>query len=175
MTTLITLELSDDVIQQLQTEAQKQNTTLEKLAIQRIVQPNHTNPKTQSAPTITEEPLDQEIPLAQMCNRIYEANQTGLNRIQATATPITRQIADSLLHQKIIDRIEIDEIQTDVMTLYLPEKPLPVPQFGIKNYLQDFPTDDPELIPILQKLQDPDPNIRIQAINALGERCRELA
>jgi hypothetical protein len=175
MTTLITLELSDDVVQQLQAEAQKQNTTLEKLAIQRIVQPNNINPKIQNSPTITEEHLDQEIPLAQMCNRIYEANQTGLDRIQATATPLTRQIADSLLRQKIIDRIEIDENQTDVMTLYLPEKPLPTPQFGIKNYLQDFPTDDPELIPILQKLQDPDPNIRIQAINALGERCRELA
>jgi ribosomal protein S8 len=175
MTTLITLELSDDVVQQLQAEAQKQNTTLEKLAIQRIVQPNNINPKIQNSPTITEEHLDQEIPLAQMCNRIYEANQTGLDRIQATATPLTRQIADSLLRQKIIDRIEIDEIQPNVMTLYLPEHPLPTPQFGIKNYLQDFSADDPELIPILQKLQNPDPNIRIQAINALGERCRELA
>jgi hypothetical protein len=70
-----------------------------------------------------------------------------LNRIQATAaTPLTHQIADSLLRQKIIDRTEIDEIQLNVMTLYLPENPLRTPQFGIKNYLQDFPTDDPELI-----------------------------
>jgi hypothetical protein len=175
MTTLITLALSDDIVQQLQAEAQKQNTTLEKLAIQRIVQPNNIDPKPQNPPTITEEHLDREISLAQMCNRIYEANQTGLDRIQATANPLTRQIADSLLRQKIIDRIEIDEIQPNVMTIYLPEKPLPTPQFGIKNYLQDFPTDDSELIPILQKLQDPDPNIRIQGINALGERCRELA
>jgi ribosomal protein S8 len=119
--------------------------------------------------------LDNDDPLTQMFNRIYEANQTGLDRIQAKATPLTRQIADSLLTQHIIDQIEMDETQTDVMILYLPATSTSPPQFGPVNYLQEFPTDDPEKIKILQKLQDPDPNIRIQGIHALRDRCLELA
>jgi hypothetical protein len=120
------------------------------------------------------EPSVQDDPLLQMFNGIYEANQTGQDRIQAKVTPLTQQIADSLLKQQLIERIEIDDTQADVMTLYLPANPLPLPQFSPVNYLQEFPTDDPEERQILKKLQDPDSNVRIQGITALRNRCLEL-
>jgi uncharacterized protein YigA (DUF484 family) len=123
---------------------------------------------------ITIEPLDPDDPLLQMFNSIYEANQTGQDRIQAIVTPLTHQIADSLVKQQLIERIEVDDTQTDVMTLYLPANPPLTPQFSPVNYLQEFPTDDPEELQILQKLQDPDPSVRIQGITALRERCLEL-
>jgi ribosomal protein S8 len=173
MTTLITLELSDDIVQQLQAEAQKQNTTPENIAAQRLMQTLKSNPSPQNS-FATDEQLHNDDPLTQMFNRIYEANQTGQDRIQAKVTPLTRQIADSLITQHLIDRIEMDETQTDFMTLYMPATPTPAPQFGPVNYLQEFPTNDPEEIQILQKLQDPDPNIRIQGIHALRDRCLEL-
>jgi ribosomal protein S8 len=173
MTTTLILQLPDDIAKQLQAEAQQQNTTPENLAAQHLLQT--LRPKTNIQNSLADELLDNDDPLTQMFNRIYEANQTGLDRIQAKATPLTRQIADSLLTQHIIDRIEMDETQTDVMILYLPATPTSPPQFGPVNYLQEFPTDDPEKIKILQKLQDPDPNIRIQGIHALRDRCLELA
>jgi hypothetical protein len=172
MTTTVILQLPDDFAQQLQTEAQKKNTTLESLAAQRLMQTSETCQEIQNPPN---EPTTKDDDLFEMFNKIYEANQTGLDRIQAKATPLTRQIADSLLTQRIIDQIEMDETQTDVMILYLPATPTSPPQFGPVNYLQEFPTDDPEKIKILQKLQDPDPNIRIQGIHALRDRCLELA
>jgi ribosomal protein S8 len=173
MTTTLILQLPDEIAQQLQTEAQKQNTTPENIAAQRLMQTLKSNPSPQNS-FATDEQLDNNDPLTQMFNRIYEANQTGQDRIQAKVTPLTRQIADSLLTQHLIDRIEMDETQTDFMTLYMPATLTPAPQFGPVNYLQEFPTNDPEEIQILQKLQDPDPNIRIQGIHALRERCLEL-
>ena len=174
MTTTLILQLPDDIAQQLQTEAQKQNTTPENFAVQHLQQTLRPNPDIQNTSTTTDEALDNDDPLTQMFNRIYEANQTGQKSIQAKITPLTRQIADSLVKQEIIDRIEMDKTQTDVMTLYMPVTPPPPPQFGPINYLQEFPTDDPEKIKILQKLQDPDPNIRIQGIYALRDLCLEL-
>jgi ribosomal protein S8 len=174
MTTSITLQLPDDIAQQLQTEAQKQNTTPENIAAQCLMQTLRPNQNPQSLLAKTDEPLDKNDPLLQMFNRIYEANQIRQDRIQAKVTPLTRQIADSLLKQQLIDRIEIDDTQIDVMILYLPVNPAPPPQFGPVNYLQEFPTDDPEKRQILQKLQDPDPNVRIQGITALRDRCLEL-
>jgi ribosomal protein S8 len=173
MTTTLILQLPDEIAQQLQTEARKQNTTPENIAAQRLMQTLKLNPSPQN-PFATDELLDNDDPLTQMFNRIYEANQTGQKQIQAKVTPLTRQIADSLLTQHLIDRIEMDETQTDVMTLHMPVTPTPTPQFGPVNYLQEFPTNDPEEIQILQKLQDPDPSIRIQGIHALRDRCLEL-
>jgi Protein of unknown function (DUF2281) len=120
----------------------------------------------------TNKPSAQDAPLWQMFNDIYEANHTGQDHIQAKVTPLIRQVADSLLKQQLIERIEIDDTQIDVMTLYLANPP--PPQFSPVNYLQEFPTEDPEERQILQKLQDPDPNVRIQGITALTERCLEL-
>jgi ribosomal protein S8 len=174
MTTTLILQLPDDIAQQLQTEAQKQNTTPENIAAQRLMQTLESNPSPQKSLATDDAPLDNDDPLTQMFNRIYEANQTGQKQIQVKATPLTRQIADSLITQHIIDRIEMDETQTDVMILYMPTTPTHPPQFGPINYLQEFPTNDPEEIQILQKLQDPDPSIRIQGIHALRDRCLEL-
>ncbi|MGB8699797.1 MAG: hypothetical protein WCD18_10305 [Thermosynechococcaceae cyanobacterium] len=167
MTTPITLQLPDAVVQHLQAEAQKQHTTPENVATQHLVQILNNNSNIQNSLATTNEHLDNNDPLFQMFNRIYEANQTGQKSIQATVTPLTYQIAESLVKQEIIHQIEIDKTQPDVMTLYMPAIPIPPPQFRQVNYLQEFPTEDPEKIQILQKLQDPDPNIRIQAIHEL--------
>jgi hypothetical protein len=175
MTTSITLQLPDDIAQQLQTEAQKQNTTPENIAAWYLMQTLRPNQSSQNSLAETNEPLDPDDPLWQMFNGIYEANQTGQDYIQAIVTPLTRQIADSLLKQQLIERIEIDDTQTDVMTLHLPANPPPPPQFSPVNYLQEFPTDAPEELQVLQKLQDSDPSVRIQGVTALREHCLELA
>ena len=174
MTTSITVQLSDEVAQQLQIEAQKNNTTLENIVAQRLMQPSATLEKQQHASD--EAPVDYDNVL-EMFDHIYAANQTGLDRVQIpVTTPITRHLASTLVKQHIIRDLEIDETQSDApMTLYLPEEHPPSPKYEQKDYLQDFKTDDPRLKQILEKLRDPDPNIRIQGINALGDYGCELA
>lgn len=173
MTTSITVQLSDEFAQQLQIEAQQHNTTVENIVAKRLMQPSITDLKQHA---LDETPVDYEN-IFEMFNHIYAANQTGLDRVQIPiTTPITRHIANTLVQQHIIRHLEIDETQPDApMTLYLPEEHLPRPTYEQKDYLQDFQTDDPRLKQILEKLRDPDPNIRIQGINALGDYGCELA
>jgi hypothetical protein len=174
MTTTITLQLPDEIAQRLQIEAQEQNTTPENVAAQHLVQTLRSNSSIHQSFEKTDEHLGNDNPLAQLFNRIYEANQAGQDRIQAKITPLTRQIADSLLKQQLVTQIEIDETQADTMILYLPEGGLPVPEYGQNDYLQNFRTDNPRLQQILEKLRDPDPNVRIQGVTALGDFACEL-
>ncbi len=169
MTTTITLQLPDDFAQQLQAEAQQQNTTLENFAATRLMQ-SSTN-----AQSSVERPSEYT-PVIEMFDQIRAAHQTEYDCIKiATTTPLTRLVASSMVRRQLIQNIEIDETQPSVpMTLYLSKRPIPYPQYG-EGYLDDFQTDNPRLKPILEKLRDPDPNIRIQGVNALGDLGCEMA
>jgi hypothetical protein len=172
MTTLITLQLSDDFAQQLQAEAQQQNTTLENLATERLIQNS-------SIPKKVQPPIDTPIeygPVIEMFNQIRAAQQTESDRVKiATPAPLTRLVASSMVRQQLIQKIEIDQTQLNApMTLYLSKRPIPSPQHR-ESYLDDWQTDDPRLKSILEKLRNPDPDICIQGINELGDYGCELA
>jgi acyl carrier protein len=285
MTTFITVQLSDEFVQQLQAEAQQQNTTLENLATERLMQNSSTHQKAQPPVDI---PTDYA-PVIEMFSQIRAAHQTECDRVKiATTAPLTRLVANLMVRRQLIQDIEIDETQPDApMTLYLSKHPIPSPQYRVlhshlnppaivtdtdvealgqnlleivgektgypiemlelemdmetdlgidsikrveilgtvqerfpnlpqpnledlaelrtlgqivdflmdqttekkttvleltmpepinrEGYLDDFQTDDPKLKQILEKLRDPDPNIRIQGANALGDLGCELA
>ena len=170
--TTITLQLPDDFALQLQAEAQQQNTTLENFAAERLMQNSSTPNKAQPSVDV---PSDYA-PVIEMFNQIRAAHQTEYDRVKlATTTPLTRLVASSMVRQQLIQDIEIDEAQPNApMILYLSKRPIPSPQYR-EGYLDDFQTDNARLKPILEKLRDPDPNIRIQGVNALGELGCELA
>jgi hypothetical protein len=172
MTTTITLHLPDEVAQQLQAEAQQQNTTLENLATARLMQNSSTHNKAQPPIEIPGE----YTPVIEMFNQIRAAQQTESDRVKiATPTPLTRLVASSMVRQQLIQKIEFDQTQPNAhMTLYLSKRPIPPPQYR-ESYLDDWQTDDPRLKPILEKLRNPDPNICIQGINELGDYGCELA
>jgi hypothetical protein len=172
MTTTIILQIPDDVAQQLQAEAQQQNTTLENLAAERLIQNSSTHQKTQPSLEIPGE----YAPVIEMFHQIRAAHQTESDRVKiATPTPLTRLVASSMVRQQLVQKIEIDQTQPNApMTLYLSKRPIPSPQYR-ENYLDDLETDDPRLKPILDKLRNPDPDICIQGINELGDYGCELA
>jgi ribosomal protein S8 len=171
MTTTIILQIPDDVAQQLQAEAQQQNTTLENLAAERLIQNSSTHKKAQYSLEIPSE----YTPVIEMFNQIRAAHQAENDHIQIATTPITRVVANSMVRHQLIQKIEIDETQPDApMVLYLSKRPIPSSQYR-EGYLDDLQTDDPRLKPILEKLRDPDPDICIQGINELGDYGCELA
>jgi ribosomal protein S8 len=172
MTTTITLQIPDELAQQLQAEAQQQNTTIENLVAQRLMQNSGANPQAQDLDQIPAK----YVPLLEMFNQINEAQQKGQDYARvAISTPFTRSVASSMVSQKWLRHIEVDDTQPDApMTLYLSEKFLQPREYK-KGYLDNFQTDHPRLKLILEKLRDPDPNIQLQGVQELGDLGREFA
>lgn len=175
MSTSITLQLPDDIAQQLQIEAQKQNTTLENLLAQRLTQILHITPQAQNLSVLNEESLVSYLEIAEMFSFIREARQFERDYIQVPATPLALHIANLLVKHNLIHRVEVDTTQPyESMTLHLVQETPTTPKYSLDDLL-NFPTNNHDLKQILGKLRDPDPNIRIQGVNALGDLYSEPA
>ena len=172
MTTTITLQLPDDIAQQLQTEAQKQNTTVESLATQRLMQTSSTAQATQN---LSDETPVQDDSVIEMFSRISEAKKLEADQIQVPATDLTRHVANFLMQHNLIQSVESDASKPyESITLHLVQETPAIPKNRLDDLL-NLPTDDPELKQILQKLKDPDPKVCIQGVNALGDLYSEPA
>lgn len=178
MTTPITLQLPDAVVQQLQAEAQQQNTTVESFLAQHLTQTLRTAPKSSMPPR---EWLAGYYTVAEMFSFIRAAKQFNRDHIQVPVTPLARHIANQMVKHNFIRSVEVDPTPpSEFMTLHLLEQmPTTSNDSPDENYslddLLNLPTDNPELKQILEKLKDPDPNICIQGINALGDLYSEPA
>jgi hypothetical protein len=169
MTTTITLQLSDEVAQKLQAEAQQQNTTLESILNQYLAQPLRITPTGQPSTLPHKEWLAGYFAVAEIFSFIRAAKQFKQNHVQLQVTPLYLHIANSLVEHNILHSVEVDPTPpSESMTLHLLEEMPVTPQYNLDNLL-NFPTDNPDLKQILEKLKDPDPDICIQGINALGD------
>jgi ribosomal protein S8 len=181
MTTLITVELSDECAQQLQAEAQQQNTTVESFLAQYLTQILRTTSKETTLSMPPREWLAGYYTVAEMFSFIRAAKQFNRDRIQIPATPLARHIANQMVQHNFIRSVEVDSTPPfEFMTLHLlTQKPATSNSSPDENYslddLLNLPTDNLELKQILEKLKDPDPNICIQGINALGDLYSEPA
>jgi predicted transcriptional regulator len=169
MTTSITFQLPDEVAQQLQAEAQQQNTTVERFLTQHLTQTLQTAPKEQQSSMPHREWLAGYFAVAEMFSLIRAAQQFKQNQVQLPVTPLSLHIANFLAKHNIIHSIEIDLTPpSQSITLHLLEEMPVTPQYDLDNLLK-LPTENPELKQILENLQDSNPNICIQGINALGD------
>ncbi len=181
MTTLITVELSDECAQQLQAEAQQQNTTLESFLAQYLTQTLRTTSKETTLSMPPREWLAGYYTVAEMFSFIRAARQFNKDHIQILATPFALHIANQMVKHNFIRSVEVDPNPSpEFMTLHLLEQMPTTSNYSPdENYslddLLNLPTDNPELKQILEKLKDPDPNICIQGINALGDLYSEPA
>jgi hypothetical protein len=181
MTTLITVELSDECAQQLQAEAQQQNTTVESFLAQYLTQTLRTASKETTLSMPPREWLAGYYTVAEMFSFIRAAKQFNRDHIQIPATPLARHIANQMVQHNFIRSVEVDPTPpSEFMTLHLLEQMPTTSNYSPdENYslddLLNLPTDNPELKQILEKLKDPDPNICIQGINALGDLYSEPA
>jgi ribosomal protein S8 len=181
MTTLITVELSDECAQQLQAEAQQQNTTVESFLAQYLTQTLRTTSKETTLSMPPREWLAGYYTVAEMFSFIRAAKQFNRDHIQIPATPLARHIANQMVQHNFIRSVEVDPTPPfEFMTLHLlAQMPATSNSSPNENYslddLLNLPTDNLELKQILEKLKDPDPNICIQGINALGDLYSEPA
>jgi hypothetical protein len=181
MTTPITVELSDAVVQHWQAKAQQQNTTVESFLAQHLTQTLRTASKGTTLSMPPTEWLAGYYTVAEMFSFIRAAKQFNKDHIQVPATPLARHIANQMVQHNFIRSVEVDPTPpSEFMTLHLLEQtPNTSNHNPDENYslddLLNLPTDNPELKQILEKLKDPDPNICIQGINALGDLYSEPA
>jgi hypothetical protein len=181
MTTLITVELSDECAQQLQAEAQQQNTTVESFLAQHLTQTLRTASKETTLSMPPREWLAGHYSVVEMFSFIRAAKQFNRDHIQIPVTPLARHIANQMVQHNFIRSVEVDPTPpSEFMTLHLLEQMPTTSNYSPdENYslddLLNLPTDNPELKQILEKLKDPDPNICIQGINALGDLYSEPA
>jgi ribosomal protein S8 len=181
MTTLITVELSDECAQQLQAEAQQQNTTVESFLAQYLTQTLRTTSKETTLSMPPREWLAGYYTVAEMFSFIRAAKQFNRDHIQIPATPLARHIANQMVQHNFIRSVEVDPTPPfEFMTLHLLEQmPVISNSSPNENYslddLLNLPTDNLELKQILEKLKDPGSNICIQGINALGDLYSEPA
>jgi hypothetical protein len=181
MTTLITVELSDEFAQQLQAEAQQQNKTVESFLAQYLTQTLRTTSKETTLSMPPREWLAGYYTVAEMFSFIRAAKQFNRDHIQIPATPLARHIANQMVQHNFIHSVEVDPTPPfEFMTLHLlAQMPATSNSSPGENYslddLLNLPTDNLELKQILEKLKDPDPNICIQGINALGDLYSEPA
>jgi hypothetical protein len=181
MTTLITVELSDECAQQLQAEAQQQNKTVESFLAQHLTQTLRTASKETTLSMPSREWLAGYYTVAEIFSFIRAAKQFNRDHIQIPATSLARHIANQMVQHNFIRSVEVDPTPpSKFMTLHLLEQmPTTSNDSSDENHslddLLNLPTDNPELKQILEKLKDPDPNICIQGINALGDLYSEPA
>jgi hypothetical protein len=174
MTTSITLNLPDAVAQQLQAEAQQQNTTVEGFLVQHLTQTLRTFSKGQTSSPLSGERLAAYVTVAEIFSFIRAAKQFNRDQVQIPANPLALHIANLLVKHNSIRSVEVDVTQpSQSITLHLLEENNDTPKSNTPEYslddLLNLPTDNPELRQILEKLKDPDPDICIQGINALGD------
>lgn len=175
MTTTITLQLPDDFVQQLQSEAQQQNKTVEGFLAQHLTQTLRTSPKGQPSSPLSGERVASYVALAEIFSFIRAAKQFNRDRVQIPANPLALHIANLLVKHNSIRSVEVDVAQaSQSMTLHLLEEKTHSPEYSLDDLL-NLHTDNPELKQIFAKLKDPDPNICIQGINALGDLYSEPA
>jgi hypothetical protein len=169
MPTTVIIQLPDELAQQLQAEARQQNTTVEGFLAQYLTQTLRAVPKGQTSSRPPEEWLAVYFAIAEIFSFIRAAKQFKQSQVQLQVTPLYLHIANFLIKHKIIHSVEVGSTPpSESMTLNLLENTQATPQYSLDDLL-NLPTDNPELKQVLEKLKDPDPNICIQGINALGD------
>jgi ribosomal protein S8 len=154
MTNPLTIQLPPNLEQQMLHEAQKQNTTLERLVLGLIQKHYEVNPD------INPENINS---LEDFFNAIRSAKQTGHTTVQTHINDHYLQIAESLKRSGTLIDFQVLGQQ-----LILNVNPHP-PKYpaNIKPLDIDPSTLDPDLAEIAKNLKHKDPEIRIQAIQDL--------
>ncbi|MEM8642917.1 MAG: hypothetical protein AAGG51_29490 [Cyanobacteria bacterium P01_G01_bin.54] len=171
MSTTLTLQLPDRLKSQLLQHAQQLNISPETLALQSLAQGLNADPVPQSKPS-----FEDFCAVANLMEQLREARQASQTHITVDATPITLHLATLMGQEGQLNRLELigDAPHQQMMLEINLNDSSTLPQTQTLTQLDeaDYP---PQLHLALQNLKNPDPAVRKQAIQALGDLYRGLS
>lgn len=156
-TTTLVLQLPPNIAQQLQAEAQKQNTTLEKLALKSIQKDYGNNLSHSSTPTSS---------IVNFFIALRDGIQTGQLTMQIPVDETNLQMAESFKRNGTLLDFQASDKQ---LTLQLNPNLLRSPSMLDLSSI-DLAELDPETAKIVEDFRHEDATIRYQAIQKVAQR-----
>ena len=169
MSTTLKLELSDELELQLVTQAQKLNLSPESFALQSLTQ-------SLNQPPVPElQAADAFFVITDMIHCLREAQLDQRFQVEVFASPITVHLAQIMQASGQINCFElVGEEEQQRLAIDLNPNFTPSPLSLESSFSPDNPDLPPQLSQIVGNLKNEDPQIRIQAIQALGTLYRDL-
>jgi ribosomal protein S8 len=162
MSNPITIQLPPDLEQHMLQEAQRQNTTLEKLIIQSIQKDYGQISGTQTQANHS---------LEDFFITLRDSRQTGQATVQIPVSELSLEMSKSLKRSGILLDFQVSGQQ---LTLHINPTP-PQSPIGLSPYDIDTSKLDPEAATMVEALKDEDENIRFQAIQDLTQWYKRQA
>jgi hypothetical protein len=181
MTTTVTLQLPDELAQELQEEAQRQNTTLENIVAQRLKQLSAKSQGSKHSPdeqrSLQKDYGDKKAvnptdinSLEDFFEAVRSAIETEQPIIQAPVNEVYLGIAESLKRSGVLLDIQSDD---QTLTLYI--NPTPPP--SVIPSLPDIDSSelDPKIAKIIEDLKHEDGMVRYQSIQEIAHWYEQSA